>query len=538
MLRRECVKGFAAGIAAAAGMTGYRTVSAAEEAPSRSRYSVTEFGAKGDGRSLDTPAIQAAVDACAGTGGEVFFPSGIWRSGTIVLRSGVTLHLARGAVLFGSADLADYPEKIPAFRSYTDQYVRRSLIYGEGLTGIGITGEGVLDGNGGHANFRVNEYLSRPYVVRLISCREVRLTGVTLRNSPMWMQHYLDCEDMVVSGIRVFNHGNRNNDMIDLDCCRRVVMSDCFGDTDDDGITIKSTAPRPSEHITITNCVVSSHCNAIKMGTESVGGFRNIAISNCAVTPSRNEGVVYGVRDGISGIALEIVDGGVMENVTISNITIDRVGTPIFIRLGDRGRKYTPDAPKPGAGTLRNVRISGVTARGTSVASSITGIPGHPVENISLRDIRLVSPGGGAPEPSGVPVPEQVEKYPEATMFGPRLPASGLYIRHARGIELDHVILNLDSPDRRPALVCDDVEELDLDSLHADPPSEGPLIRLIETRNAFVRGTRALPGTGVFLRADGRNCRRIMLGNNDLNDAKGAVDMGAEVRKGEVDYRK
>ncbi len=536
MQRRECVKGIAAGVAAAAGLAVHRTASAGESDRSRG-FCVTEFGAVGDGVSLDTRPIQAAVDACAATGGEVLFPPGTWRSGTIVLRSGVTLRLSRGAVLLGSGDLADYPEMIPEFRSYTENYVRRSLIYGEGLDGVGITGEGVIDGNGGHAAFRVSEYLLRPYVIRLISCRGVRVTGITLRSSPMWMQHYLDCEDMVISGIRVFNHGNRNNDMIDLDCCRRVVMSDCLGDTDDDGITIKSTAPRPSEHIAISNCVVSSHCNAIKMGTESVGGFRNIAISNCVVTPSRNAEVVYGVRDGISGIALEVVDGGVMENITISNITIDRVGTPIFIRLGNRGRKYTPHAPKPGAGTLRDVRLSGITARGTAVASSITGIPGHPVENVSLHDIRLVSPGGGAPEATGEPVPEQVEKYPEAIMFGPVLPAAGLYIRHVRGIALDRVTMTLEKPDPRPALVCDDVEELDLDRLSASPPENGPLLRMIDTRNVFIRGSRALPGTGVFLRVEGRSCRRITLRSNDLKDAKVGVEADLGARREEIDHR-
>ena len=497
-------------------------------------FNVLDYGAKGDSVTLDTRAIQTAVDACGKTGGEVIFPCGVFRSGTIVMRSGVTLRLMPGAVLFGSADLADYPEHIPAIRSYTDSYVRRSLIYAEGLSNIGICGEGTINGNGNDPAFKKDDYLSRPYVIRCISCRDVRISGITLQNSPMWMQHYLACDNLFVSGIRVYNHGNRNNDMIDLDGCHTVVMSDCISDTDDDGITIKSTTPRLSEHIAIANCTVSSHCNAIKMGTESVGGFRNISISNCVVKPSEDPGLVYGVRDGISGIALEIVDGGVMENVTISNISIDRVSTPIFVRLGNRGRKYTPDAPQPGAGVLRNVLISGVIARGTNATSSITGIPDHPVENVTLRDIRLISTGGAGVDVFRAPVPENEKKYPEAAMFGTRLPAYGMYIRHAKGVTLDGVVCLLDSSDARPAIFCEDVERLDVTGFTADPPSQGPLVFLKATRDAFFHDCRALKGTTSFVRVEGADSKHITLKGNDLRNTLKKVESGQDVGKGEI----
>jgi hypothetical protein len=311
-------------------------------------------------------------------------------------------------------------------------------------------------------------------------------------------------------------------------------MSDCIGDTDDDGITIKSTSPAISEHIVITNCVVSSHCNAIKMGTESVGGFRNIAISNCAVKPSDQKNVVYGVADGISGVALEIVDGGVMENVTVSNITIDRVGTPLFVRLGNRARKYTDDAPAPGVGSIRNVLISGIIARGTNATSSINGIPGHPVEGIVLRDIRLISTGGGEAKDTVRPVPENENKYPEALMFGSRLPAYGLYIRHTKGIDLDGVTCMLDAPDIRPALVCEDVEGIGIDGLTIAPPRDAPAMLFADVRNAFVRGSRITGDMPVFLRVEGENTRRITVRGNDLRGIPRIVDLGDEVRKGEM----
>lgn len=497
-------------------------------------FNVRAYGARGDGTALDTRAIQSAVDACGKKGGEVLFPPGTYRSGTIELRSHVTLRLMRGAVLSGSTDLKDYIEKVPSVRSYTDKYVKRSLIFGDGLEDVGISGEGTIDGNGAAPQFKVNDYYRRPYVIRLVACKGVGISGVTLRNSPMWMQLYLACENVTVSGIRVFNHGNRNNDMIDFDGCRNVTMTGCIGDTDDDGITIKSTSPAASEHIAISNCVVSSHCNAIKMGTESVGGFRNIAISNCVVKPSDNKGVVYGTPDGISGIALEIVDGGVMEHITISNITIDRVGTPLFIRLGNRARKYTDDAPVPGVGSLRNVLISGITARGANATSSITGIPGHPVEGIVLRDIRLISSGAGEAKDTVRPVPENEAKYPEALMFGTKLPAYGLYIRHAKGIDLNGVTCMLDAPDIRPALVCEDVEGIGIDGLAVAPPVDAPAALFSDVRNAFMRGSRVKGDCSVFLKMEGQNTNRITLKGNDLRGISRVVEFGDGVKKGEV----
>jgi len=420
--------------------------------------SVRDHGARGDGRALDTAAIQAAIDAGPGT---VVFPAGTYLSGTIRLRSGVALELDTGATLLGSTDPADYPDATPAHRSYTDTYVHQALIYADGERGIAIQGHGTIDGQGGAESFRRKPYRQRPYVIRIVSCEDVRIEGVTLRNSPMWMQHYLACDNVRIRGIRVFNHVNANNDMLDIDGCRNVIVSDCIGDSSDDAITLKSTSDRPCENVAISNCAVFSECNGIKFGTESNGGFRNIAVSNCTVGLQRDEPGYFGQRKGLAGIALMIVDGGTMDQVTISNIAIRDMRVPIFLRLGNRARPFKEGMEKPGIGSVRNIFISNVVATAVEpIGCSITGLPGHPIENVTLSDVRLTFPGGVKAEEIPESVPEKPEAYPESTMFGKVLPAYGFYCRHVRGLTFRNVQVATAMPDARPAFVYEDVDDL------------------------------------------------------------------------------
>ncbi len=503
-------------------------------------HDVRQYGAAGNGQTLDTDAIQAAVDACAeAEGGSVYFPAGRYLSGTIRLRSHVTLHLATGAVLLGSTHLDDYPILQPALASWTDRYCCRALIWGEDLEDIAIVGRGTIDGQGAH--FRGNQpsgpelekileswdsttryrpkprYVNRPYVIRLITCRDIRVEGITLRNSPMWMQHYLNCDALVVRGITVYNHCGENNDMIDIDGCHDVVISDCYGDTDDDALTFKSTTDRLTENVVVTNCVLSSHVNTIKMGTESHGGFRNIAISNCVIRPSRDRDAMAGQNEGFAGIALEMVDGGTLDGVTISNITMTGQTVPIFLRLGDRGRSYRKGVPRPPAGTLRNVAINNVVATGVGkVGCSITGLPGHRVEHVSIANVRIDFAGGETAQVAPADVPEQPDKYPDCTMFG-TLPAYGFYVRHVEGLVLRDIDLTYAQADARPALVCDDVHDLVVDHLNAQvQPETTAQIYLKDTRGALLRGCRP-PTTKVFLRLAGTSDRILVVGNDLAN---------------------
>jgi polygalacturonase len=248
--------------------------------------------------------------------------------------------------------------------------------------------------------------------------------------------------------------------MLDLDGCRRVTVSDCLGDTDDDGITLKSTGPAACQDIVIQNCVISSHCNAIKCGTESTGGFRNISISNCTISPSRAPKVISGRLAGISGISLEIVDGGTLDGVTISNVVMQGTAAPLFIRLGNRARKHKVDAEVPPMGTLRNVNIMNLVARDAgAVGCSISGIPGHFVENIALSGVRIErAEAGNDVDRTKIPA-EREEAYPEATMFG-RLPVYGFYLRHAKNVRFSDVVVTPHADDRRPAFASVDAHNV------------------------------------------------------------------------------
>jgi polygalacturonase len=500
-------------------------------------FDVRSFNAVGDGNTLDTQAVQAAIYAAhqAG-GGRVYLGPGNYLCGTIVLKDNVTLYLEQGATLLGSTDANDYPPTLPKRRSYTDYYVEQSLIFAENARNIGIAGNGVLDGQG--PLFPKTHYSKkgRPYVVRFVECRNVTVRDVTMRNSAMWMQHYLACEKVVIDGISVWNHGNFNNDMIDIDGCRDVVISNCFGDSDDDALTLKSTLDKPCESITITNCILRSNRAVFKMGTESNGGFKNIVLSNCVLEPSRGPDTIYGDGiDGREGITLLLVDGGQMENIAISNVVIRDLTVPIFMRLGNRARPFTDNMPKPGVGTFRNVSINNVVATGASIyGCAISGIPDQRIENVTLSDISITFAGGGTAEQAQAVVPEKQAQYPQSYMFGV-LPAYGFYVRHAGNIALDNIELRCKTEDMRPAVVCDDVHDLRISGLDAEGNIAAPaLITLNQTKGAFIHGCRLREPVASFVRLEGQRTNDIVIMGNDLSKALSAVQKTDDVNDSAV----
>lgn len=440
----------------------------------RAQYNILNYGADKTGTQLSTDAINKAIEECtANGGGRVVVPPGEFRTGTILMKDRVELHLELGAVLIASTDRADFPRQPqPQYQSLKDKGGWFSLIYAEGAKQIAITGKGMIDGKGAEQqpdpSLFGGDLDGRPRNILFISCKDIRIEGVTMRNSGMWNQHYLDCEDLLIDRINVYNHSNRNNDGIDIDGCRRVILSNSIFDSDDDGITLKSTGNAPTEDVVITNCVVSSFCNAIKAGTESSGGFRNISISNCIIKPSRSIAtpVFNTPRHGITGISLEIVDGGTMEGITISNITIEGTECPLYIRLGNRARKYKPDMEIPGLGTMKNISINNLVAYNTgNFSSSITAVPGGYVENVQLSNIQFYNKGGlNATEylPHYSNVQEDEKGYPQPTIWG-NLPSSFLFLRHIKNLQLNGFMFGSKEQELRIPIVAVDVLHLQID---------------------------------------------------------------------------
>ena len=477
-------------------------------------FDVRDFGARPDGQTLNTEVLQFVIDICSrGGGGVVRLEGGAYLTGTLYLKNGVILEVAQGATLLGSDRLEDYPERRAEYASYTDNYTNKALVYAESAQDIGLRGEGTIDGQG--ASFK-GDYLRRPFLVRFVKCQGVITENITLQNSPMWVYHVLACDDVRITGVTIRSKVNRNNDGLDIDCCRNVRVSGCDIWSGDDAIVLKSTSGRVCERVTVTNCVLNSDCNGLKMGTESNGGFKHITISNC---------VLYKV--GISGIALEMVDGGVMDGVAISNIRMTQCNGAIFMRLGNRARVFREGMPKPGVGEMRNISISNVVATDANdIGCAISGLPGHRIENLALENIRIQFAGGGKKAWTSLDVPENEAEYPEYTMFG-ELPAYGFYVRHVKGIRMRGVAVSAKRPDARPALVCDDVADLDLFDFQGAPYADQPaVVRLHNVRRALVQGCRALPGTGTWLAATGEATADIDVRGCALGQAAQAMAPG------------
>jgi len=424
---------------------------------------ILEAGAVAGGKVLNTEIIQNSIDRISESGGgTLIIPPGEFLTGSLILRSGVSVRVSEGALLKGSTSLDDYLNIQPRYVALRTFRPTRQLIYAEDQTDISITGDGTIDGQG--AAFKKTSEgdepgVTRPHLIQFINCRNVRIENVTMRNSGGWMQHYLACENLVISGINVYNHCNYNNDGIDIDGCTNVVVSNCIVDSDDDAICLKSTSPAPCRDVTISNCIAKSHCNALKLGTESTGGFYNILFSNCTVSPSADPDPIYGTINGQSAISLEMVDGGILDQVIVTGITISETDCPIFVRLGNRARKHSPAAPEPGMGTLKNVIISNVTATtSTLLSSNITGIPGAYAGNISLSNIFITSKADVSTDLIKKDVPENDKGYPTPLMFGKVLPASGFFVRHVKNITLDNIQLYVTGNDTRPAFVMHDTD--------------------------------------------------------------------------------
>ena len=505
-------------------------------------FDVRAFGAKGDGRTVDTPAINAAIEAASTAGGgTVYLSAGTYPSYSIRLKSHITLELGPGATLLAAApapekghyDLPE-PNEHDLYQDFGHSHWQNSLIWGIGLEDVAIVGPGRIDGAGltrrGPGARWSRKAGDRPLsmgaavgagddpeaaaaramdgqgnkAISLKLCRNVLLRDFSVLNGGHFAVLATGVDNLTIDNLAI----DTNRDGLDIDACRNVRISNSsINSPNDDAIVLKSSyalgVTRATENVTITNCQVSGYdlgtflagtfgrtqqsapdrdgpTGRIKLGTESSGGFRNIAVSNCVFDRSR-------------GVALETVDGGDVEDVTLTNLTMRDVTTaPLFLRIGNRGR--TPGDPPPGR--MRRIAISNVVASGVDprYPALIAGLPGHPVEDVDLSSIRILYRGGGTREDASREPPENETAYPEPSMFG-TLPAYGFYMRHARNVSLRDVEVGFATEDLRSPFVLDDVTDVHFDHVRARLAPGIPFALLRDVRGLSGHDSPGLPET-------------------------------------------
>ncbi|EOD64770.1 rhamnogalacturonidase [Amycolatopsis vancoresmycina] len=470
-------------------------------------FDVTKFGAKGDGRTIDTAAINRAIDAAAVRGGTVYFPAGTYASYSIHLKSNIALYLGANATILAAAPAGGKgydPAEPGAGNPYQDfghSHWHNSLIWGENLENVTIEGPGKIDGQGLVAGGSAESApLNGNKAIALKLCRNVAIRDITIVNGGHFGILPTGVDNFRIDGLVI----DTNRDGINIDCCKNVrIANTTVNSPNDDAIVLKSTYAlnqvRDTENVTIDNCFVSGYdlgtlvggtyktsssygrTGRVKFGTESNGGFRNIAISNVVFEHCR-------------GLALETVDGGWLEDVTISNLTMRNVQMPLFLRLGARMRG---PAGIP-VGFLRRVSISDVTTVDADprYPSCLAGIPDHPIEDVKLSNIRHHLAGGLTPGDAVQDPPELENAYPEPSMFG-TLPAYGFFVRHARGISWDNVDVRFGKPDMRPAYVLRDVTDADVHHGRADQVAGTPTFVLDGVDDFRVSDGRPVPEARV-----------------------------------------
>ena len=471
--------------------------------------SIMEMGAKPGGLNLNTTQIQSAIDKVhQNGGGRVVIPKGVFLSGSIVMKSGVELHLDKGAVLLGST--------IP------DHYIKlnrwKALVMADSQDNISITGPGHIDGQGRQLALHLDSlfyagkldstdynfvemrpiHYVRPQLIEFVNCKHISIQNVTLKNAACWVQTYDQCTDLLLDKVRVESDAYWNNDGIDIQDCRNVRITNCFVNAADDGICLKSQSKAHfCDSIYIANCTVRSSASAVKFGTVSHGGFKNVVIENIKVYDTFR-----------SAIAIECVDGGTLENILVNKVKATNTGNAIFIRLGQRNKQGPP-------GILRNVTIRNLKAeiaferpdyayelRGPELPffhntfpSSITGLPGYPVENLVLENIHIKFPGRGNDGLAHKPlsrlddIPEKPADYPEFSMFG-ELPAWGFYVRHVKGLQMKNIKLSITKPDYRPCMVIDDGQQVKIESLNIAGDTKVKSIVLHKTNGVSIDDER------------------------------------------------
>ncbi len=519
--RRKFLKNAGAGFAGGALIGLSREALGADEGQASGKlfYDVAAFGAKGDGKTIDSSAINRAIDEAAGSGGgTVYFRAGNYLCYSIHLKSRVALYLEHGATILAADpssdlahgyDLAEPKQDWEEYQDYGHNHWHNSLIWGEGLNDVSICGPGLIWGKGLSRGWGAGPVAEQPGVankaISLKNCRNVLLRDFSILHGGHFGILATGVDNLTIDNLKI----DTNRDGMDIDCCRNVRVSNCSVNSPwDDGICLKSSFAlgyaRPTEMVTISNCLVSGsfeegaaldgtwkrfpsdmkvpRTGRIKFGTESNGGFKNITVSNC-------------VFDGCSGLAIESVDGAVVEDVTCSNITMRDVhGAPIFLRLGARMRG---PAGVP-VGVIRRVILSNITCMNSNasarIGSILAGIPGHPIEDVKINEIMILNAGGGTKNDSELRPEEKEKAYPEPNMFG-TTPAHGFFIRHVKGLEMSGVKIEHASADARPVFMLEDVQDAGFGRIKAAVDPGIPTFSLRDVRDFSVYRSKPVVDT-------------------------------------------
>ncbi len=471
-------------------------------------YNVLDFGAKGDGKTLNTKAINAAVDAAAKNGGgTVYFPPGDFLSYTIRLKSHITLYLDQGSVLIGAQEVNgvgyDLPEADAWYKKFQDfghSYWKNSLIYGDSLRNIAIEGQGMIWGKGLYTYDKPNIKGSGNKAIGLKNCRNVTIRDISILHGGHFCILATGVDNLTIDNVRA----DADRDAFDIDCCKNVRISNCnINSPTDDGLCLKSSFglgyARATENVTITNCHVYGYDHGtlmdgtfktdfkdetpdanhsitgrLKLGTESNGGFRNIAVSNCVFERSR-------------GLCIETADGGIIEDIVMDNITMrDVTDTPFFIRLNARMRG--PEGTPVGVCrriTLSNINVYDVGGRPKFPemgAGMVIGIPGHYIEDLILSNIRIYFRAGASKDAINKDVPQNIDVYPDPYRWH-SLPAYGMYFRYVKGLRVSDVVFRFMNRDERPAFVLDDVQDARFFHIDAQKGDGAPLFILKNVSN-------------------------------------------------------
>jgi polygalacturonase len=488
-------------------------------------YNVLRFGANGDGEFDNTDAFADAIDTCAGAGGgTVYFPAGTYLTSPIFLKSKVTLYLEAGATILGTTDWYAYPV-INSRMEGVERECYASLIQASDCENVALVGRGTVDGQGEiwwglwkkkyrslHREYEakgITEPIpgkedeweiarigscARPRLVEFLRCRNVFVEGVTLKDSPSWTLHPVYCDNVTIQGItvRAPEHSG-NTDACNPDSCRNVRISNCQFDVGDDCIAIKSgrdedgrRVGRPSEFITITNCTMYHGHGGVVIGSEMSGGVRDVAISNCVFNGTHR------------GIRLKTMRGrgGIVENISVSNIVMRDVPSPFVFNM--EYRHTEPEAFSERTPTFRSIHISNVVATGGGTAMYFRGLEENPIQNVTFSNVRIEA-------------------------------KEGAVAHNVDGLEFHNVRIDTD---RKRALVCDNVRNLELDRFTTGKPwPDTPVAFFHQLENAFIHGCFAPEGTGTFLRFEGENTRNVVLLGNHIRHATQPISWGEGISR-------